>query len=176
MYYDCYIDIKERYDEFIEFALSLSDYVTFRIARYDILSPESLKMKEEYRENHPADSAVPEESYGDYYDRMSYFIEYIKDAVVKTDSSFSYLGFHYGYLCETVVLDAKNPKVREFLLSADSVFSWKYPDFPEDMCYFRNGRYWFRSVTNKNLIFFNNITEAEAEKLKQLGVKIYRSE
>ena len=176
MDYDCFVDIKERYDEFTDYALSLSEYITFHIVHYDILSPKSLKMKEEYMKNHPEECVTEEEPNDDYYKRMSFFIEYIKDAVLKTDKAFSYLGFEYGYLCETFTVDAKNPKVKEFLLIADSIFSWKYPDFPEDICFFRNGHYWCRSVAHENLLFFNGITDSESEKLKQLGVELYISE
>lgn len=176
MDYDCFFDIKENYNEFIDFALSLSDYITFHIGHYDILSPESLKMQEEYMKNHPEDCVEEDESYDDYYNKMSDFIEYIKDAILKTEKAFSYLGYKYGYLCETFVIDAKHTKVKEFLLSAGSIFSWRYPDFPEDICFFRNGQYWIRSVAHENLLFFSNITNDEAEKLKQLGVKLVSDE
>lgn len=172
MDYACFKNIEDNYNLFLDFALSLSDSIAFHIVHYDVLSPDSLKMCDEYYKAHPeqAEEEIPVDY--DYYDRMKKIIQPIEGAIIRKENKFSYLGYGYGHLCETFFIDTRHPEVREFLASAGSIFSWRYPDFPEDLSFLRNGKNFIRNVAHENMLFFYDIKTSEIERLNKLGIEL----
>lgn len=176
MNYECTKNIAEKYKNFIDFALSVSDSIAFHIVHYDVLSPEMLKMREDYQKSHPEESSDDIVVNHEYYEKMAKIIKPIEEAIISKENAFSYLGYGYGYLCETYIIDAQHPSVRKLLLIADSMFGWKYPDLPEDVSFFRQGKCWLRNVAHENMMFFENITNYEFELLCKIGVELYPDE
>ncbi len=176
MDYNCTKNIKEQYNEFIDFALSVSDSIAFHIGHYEILSPEMIEMRNEYQKSHPEQQNEEIDVPFEYYERMAEMIKPIEEAILKKDKVFSYLGYGYGYLCETFVVNAKHPKVKEFLRLANSIFSWKYPDFPEDVSFLRQDKCWARNVAHENLLFFEDITKSELAILQEMGIELFADE
>lgn len=173
MDYNCIKVDDSKYKDFVDYALSLSDVITFHIVHFDVFSPEMQLMQEDYRKAHPDEPVVPVDDYSEYYGRMKNITEPIADAVIGKSNDFSYLGYGYGHLCETFKIDARRTQTRDFLLSADSIFSWRYPLFPEDVCFFREGKCWLRTVAHEKLLFAKNISETEAEQLENCGIKFF---
>lgn len=168
----CTKNITEKYNEFIDFSLSVSDSIAFHIVHYDVLSPEMLKMREDYQKSHPEKPSDDIAVNYEYYEKMDRVIKPIEEAIISKENAFSYLGYGYGHLCETFIVNAKHPSVREFLLTSDSIFNWKNPDFPEDVSFFRQGKCWIRNVAHENMMFFENITDYEFELLCKMGVEL----
>ncbi len=173
MDYVCGKDIKDKYNSFLDSALFLSDTIVFHILHEEVLSPDSLEMREEYYREHPeqTEEEIPVDY--DYYDRMKNLIQPIEEAIIRKENEFSYLGYGYGHLCESFFIDARHPKVREFLASAGSIFSWQYPDFPEDLSFMRNGKCYIRNVAHEKLLFFEDMEISEIEKFAETGIEIY---
>lgn len=63
-----------------------------------------------------------------------------------------------------------SPEVRAYILSADDIFAWIYPDRPEDIAFFSGGECWLFTTAHEK---FCNICKHEseaAELLDALGV------
>ena len=172
MDYNCTKSITTGYIKFIDFALSKSDSIAFHIVHYDILSPDELAMRKEYQKLHPEEPNEEIVVNYEYYERMAELIKPIKKAILQKENAFSYLGYGYGHLCETFIVNAKHPNVRKFLCAVDSIFSWQYPDFPEDVSFISQGKCWARNVAHEKLLFFEDITDIEVEYLTGIGIEL----
>jgi len=53
-----------------------------------------------------------------------------------------------------------NPPIKDVLLSVDSIFSWVYPEQPEDMSFYKNGSCWLYTVAHEMILV---ITDHEEE-------------
>lgn len=49
-------------------------------------------------------------------------------------------------------------------------FGWIYPDFPEDLAFFRKGSCWMTTVAHEEMLWFTNETKEDVEFLKSLGL------
>lgn len=53
-----------------------------------------------------------------------------------------------------------SPEVKAFVLSADDIFSWMYPNLPEDISFFRQGKCWLDTTAHEK---YCNIYAHETE-------------
>lgn len=53
-----------------------------------------------------------------------------------------------------------SPEVKQYILSADDLFSWMYPDRPEDISFFFKGECWFSTTAHEE---FCDIFDHEVE-------------
>ena len=62
-------------------------------------------------------------------------------------------------------------EVKTCLLEPKGLFNWKYPYFPDDLCFFKDGYCWFATVAHEGYacIYVENIKEIEI--LKDMGLK-----
>jgi hypothetical protein len=40
-------------------------------------------------------------------------------------------------------------EVKSYLLEPKGIFNWKYPHFPDDLCFFKGGYCWFSTVAHE---------------------------
>lgn len=139
------------YRRMIAYYLRESDYFTFFIPDYSVLSPIESKQQKVSggyvdKDTDKLISAWEKEQLGD-----------ISTSIVYKTESFSYLGYKYGHLCKTFVVSTSDiVTCKKFLLRAKSIWDWQYPKLPEDICFFKNGKCIFRSVAHERLVFFDN--------------------
>lgn len=61
-------------------------------------------------------------------------------------------------------------EVKKFLLEPKGIFKWKYPYFPEDLCFFKDGECWLETTAHDEfgIIYTNDFEDIET--LKNIGV------
>lgn len=62
-------------------------------------------------------------------------------------------------------------EVKNFLYKPNGVFKWRYPHFPEDLSFFKDGYCWFESCAHEKFAFMYLDDLGEVEILKNLGLK-----
>ncbi len=64
-------------------------------------------------------------------------------------------------------------KLKEYLLSITNIYGRKKPQFPEDICFIKDGYYWFESysIDEESYVYCENIEEYEY--LKFIGLEFY---
>ena len=63
-------------------------------------------------------------------------------------------------------------EVKTYLTEPKGLFNWKYPYFPDDLCFFKDGFCWFATVAHEGfaVLFIKNYQDVIL--LKELGVQI----
>lgn len=72
-----------------------------------------------------------------------------------------------------ITLYSANINTKSALLKANGIFDWDYPDFPMDLCFYKDGYAWFASSAHEhyaNLILNDNKTKNE---LNDLGINLH---
>lgn len=55
-----------------------------------------------------------------------------------------------------------NNKSKNVLLQMPNIFLAVEYDLPEDICFYRNGKLWFATITHEQIAFLENVSEQEA--------------
>ena len=51
----------------------------------------------------------------------------------------------------------------------ESIYDWRYPDFPEDLCFFKGEICWFKSIAHENMAFIYDDSQETKGHLTWLG-------
>lgn len=63
-----------------------------------------------------------------------------------------------------------HPDAEPVLKEPGHSFGWTYPDFPEDLAFFRKGSCWMTTVAHEEMLWFTNETKEDIAFLKSLGL------
>lgn len=167
-FYQCEIS-GENYIGFITYALRTSDKFSFFIPHLNELSPEEKQFRDDVKGRLELDPAAEAENEAALNGEVQGYLREMRKRtaalagdILKTDRSYSYLGYGYGHLCESYWVSAAGSSAKAFLLSENNIFAWRYPYAPEDLAFFRGDTVWCRTVAHEKTIFFTGISEQEA--------------
>ena len=62
--------------------------------------------------------------------------------------------------------------IQPYLLEPGGLFQWKYPHFPEDLCFFYGGYCWLSTSAHERSAEIYVSTQEEVEEIKQLGLDL----
>ncbi|WP_294360138.1 hypothetical protein [uncultured Clostridium sp.] len=62
-------------------------------------------------------------------------------------------------------------EVKQYLMDPQGLFNWKYPNYPDDLCFFKDGYCWFNIVAHENIAFMHLKNKNEIEEIKKMGFK-----
>lgn len=66
------------------------------------------------------------------------------------------------------------PEVEEYILSAEDIYSWIYPDRPEDIAFFDKGECWLSTTAHEALCDVFGLESEMAHLLDSLGIEYVR--
>ncbi|MBQ8827796.1 MAG: hypothetical protein IJZ90_01475 [Clostridia bacterium] len=58
------------------------------------------------------------------------------------------------------------------LQAANSIYDWNGGSFPEELCFYRNGKIWMACTYHERCIIINNETQEDLEFFKKAGITI----
>lgn len=61
--------------------------------------------------------------------------------------------------------------LKGMLLEPERLYSWQYPYYPEDLCFFRKGHCWLTSCAHEEFSFVITEDKSEYNYLESLGIK-----
>jgi hypothetical protein len=61
--------------------------------------------------------------------------------------------------------------ITEVLCSVPGLYKWIYPNLPEDLCFYKNGKCFLRSVAHEKLCWIYTEDEKEIKALEKIGLK-----
>ena len=154
---EIYSDIKkEQYNLFIKFMLENCDSFTFFLPNFN-----KNVVTVDNKFYFPNDEIGAIKYSGDCMDFQTYKktvadrVELISNNIIKKTNDVKYCGDIYTYDCEIYVV-----KINEFLdkkfFKADSLFDWKYPMLPEDICFYKDGKCLMRSIAHEEMCSIYN--------------------
>lgn len=164
----------ESYRGFVRYALERSDYFTFQMPNF-----EHYIISEKNRHLVPDEMIEDIESLPSNIKDNEFFIRYnektapllgiIKEQIVSDSYDMTYLDEIYNYGTKTYIVKISDVEsCYGFLTAADSLFSWRADNFPEDICFFRDGKCWLKTVSHEKYAFVDVCDESK-EEVKQFG-------
>ena len=57
----------------------------------------------------------------------------------------------------------------------ESIYDWRYPNFPEDICFYKNGECWLQSIAHEHLCFIYDDSKEIKDYIKWLGFQYIKS-
>lgn len=166
----------DKYKKFICFVLDNAEYFSFQLPNVNhflVTEKNSALLLEEMKSDIAVltDNKKENKTFVEYKNKTLPLIDIIRSQIVSVVYDVSYCDDIYNYGTEAYIVKIDDiDSCKKFLFSAKSLFSWKYPEFPEDICFIRNGKCWIRSIAHEQMLFLENITECEKEFLASIGV------
>jgi hypothetical protein len=69
--------------------------------------------------------------------------------------------------------NTKNPETKNFIIdSANSLFSWQQPDFPEDLSFFKDGKVWMSTSSHEKECYIYPTSQNEVDQLRNIGLEL----
>lgn len=163
------------YKSFVYYALKESDYFTFHLPNYNHfyvtekninLLPNEMKCDI----NNLTDNVKDNEIFNRYKKNVTPLIDLIRNQIVFSYYDVSYLNNIFNYGTEVFIIRIIDfDSCYRFFTAAESVFSWKFDSFSEDICFFSDEKCWLQIVSHEQLIMFKGKAEQE-ETLKKYGI------
>lgn len=116
---------------------------------------------------------IPDYDYAvgiNYEDRIKPLMEYIEPFVVKHYESDEYCDRKTGGSYNIYYVDFIGSLIG-LICSAQSLYNWIYPDLPEDICFYKEGKCFLKSIAHEKLCWIYTENEKEVKALKKLGLK-----
>ena len=161
---------KKQYDLFIKFMLKKCDIFTFFLPNF---GKEVVAVDNIFKfPNDEIGTIKYNHSYTDfqsYKKRVSERIDLISNNIIKKFNDVKYCGDVYTYDCEIYIV-----KINKFLnidfFSSHSLFDWKYPFLPEDICFFKEGKCFMRSIAHEQMCFIYDTEDKIISFLDDIGL------
>lgn len=134
---------------------SYKSFINYLLDKSDVLSYETLKMSD----------IVVDADDKKYYDSILRTEKIFCNFYKKKDID------ERGTLKSFVYL--KNSVVKDYIKRADSIYHWNYPNDIENLCFFKNDKLVFESVTHEDYFAYYPDNETEIEALKEYGIVCY---
>lgn len=149
-------DIKDKkYYSLILYALLRCDVFTFAVP--DLHS----KMTSDTRSD----------EFLEYKKHISWQLDDFKPFLLKEYADTEYFGSLRDYYSEIYVMSL-NDDVLGQVMAMEGLYSWKYPDMPEDLCLFSKGKCWLKSIAHEKICWIYTDSEVEKDILKKvIGLK-----
>lgn len=136
----------KQYDDLIEYCLRTCDYFMFVICNFDFTDDYNVKM--EKIKSKLSDLFVKERS------------NPIWPSTESLDDRHKYnICF---YKCDA--------KALELLKAPGGVFEWRYPDYPEDLSFFRGNQCFMYLSAHEEELWFQNETDKDVDFFKNIGI------
>lgn len=68
------------------------------------------------------------------------------------------------------------PQLIDVLLMPEGLYRWRYPSFPEDLCFFRKGECWLTNCAHEQFSYIITKDDSEYKLLESMGIKFDEEE
>lgn len=129
---------KRIYKLFIDYAINTCDSFSLVFSKKD---------KQEY-------------TFQDLLNNWNNFILDIKTVNTHTDTGTDISGGSIIYFkCDNII--------KNLLFSASNIYDWNGDSLPEELCFYRNKKLWFKSITHEKLSFIVSANDNDKQFLKE---------
>ena len=142
----------EAYNELIKLLVIKSDSFMFHLPNMGktLINARNAILFPEYPIGYTEETA--EEQHIEYLNRMQPFLDVISDDIVEHHKDTGYLDQTYNIEIDVYTVKISE-KSKTFFSICDNILSWKYPDFPENLCFISNGVCIFHCIAHEKLCF-----------------------
>lgn len=149
---------KEQYLKLLDYLFPKCDVLVFALPNYecdtnDVANRNNMKFLE-YKKN------------------VSPFIEKVSSKIIYSYHSSNYFDQHYNYEREIFVLKF-DEEIFKILKRAKEFKKWRYPNRPEDLCFFSNNKLLFSSISHEDEYRYFDNSDETSEFIEQLDI-VYR--
>jgi len=159
------------YSRLIDYLLLRCDVITFKLPNFNKFTV-SEKAKS-YFPQYEIGIQTHDESnhdFDDYKKNIKDLLNEYKKHYIKEYEDFEYFDSFFGYDAEIKVIELKEELLGP-LKAIGGLYDWKYPNFPEDLCFFSKGKCFLKSVAHEKYCFIYTEDKLEKKILKKIGLK-----
>lgn len=118
-----------------------------------------------------ASSDVRSKEYETYKKSIGWRLNDFKPFVLKEYTDTDYFGSLRENYSEIYVMSLNNEVLGQ-IMATEGLYSWKYPNMPEDLCLFQKGKCWLKSIAHEKKCWIYTDNEVEKDILKKvIGLK-----
>ena len=158
----------------------LIDYITNRCDMFSFFYPHynkiivTSKNSEIYPEYEIGFESISqgENEYIQNVSNLQWRTDYIRKKIIKSYEDVEYVGSTCGCACQITIAQL-DESIGGFFKSTGGLYDWRFPDMPEDLCFFSKGNCWLRSIAHEKLCFIFTDDDYEKKVLKKMGLKFY---
>lgn len=94
--------------------------------------------------------------------------------IINEYESLTYYGKKCNHTFDVFVMSVGS-NLRDYLFLTDSIYDWKYPDLPEDICFFKNNKCVLETITHEKLTFLHTDDKELLRKIKFARLRLKKS-
>lgn len=114
------------------------------------------------------------QQYKEYIRNIDYLLKKIDNQLIKKYIGNQYFDQLYAYEIETHIYNY-NDDVIEIFKEVDGLYKWLYPNYPEDLYFFSNGKCYFASISHEKECCFFDDSEEIIDLVESLNLDYYIS-
>ena len=184
---------EDTYNKLIDFACGKSDAFMLIIYKYSndidrmykkpdkkLVKNKELYLKildsiERAKKQKIEENKISEKSLIPFSEKLKPYLIKKRNSPIKWPGMIKWLGMMEitpddNYIIDICVYKVCN-EVKTYLAEPKGLFNWKYPYFPDDLCFFKDGFCWFSTVAHEGYACMYIKNSVELEILKKLGIE-----
>ena len=145
---------RNKYNKLIEYLLGFCDTLVFQAPNFFKLFDDD--NVDEYTKYEDVDFYIDGgiDNFNDYKKQIERHVELIADDILSKYEDITYYGNKCNYVLEVYVVKISD-NTHEFLKICNSLYDWRYPRLPEDLCFFKTGKCILETITHEKLCFID---------------------
>lgn len=164
----------ELYDKVIDFLMTQCDQFAFCVPNLGktLINESNAKYFPEYKIGYTEMDDDWVEDYNRYRVNIKKYLDSISEHIKNHYIDTIYCDSISEYEKEIFLIEL-NDDTRKFFDYVKDLYQWKYPDFPEDLSFYRKGKVFMSSVAHENMCEFCKKRKVE-EFLKNNNIEYYK--
>ena len=107
----------------------------------------------------------------EYKNRIQWILDDLKPSILYQYTSKEYFNSVREYNSE-IYICSLNDNTMGTVIANEGLYSWQYPEMPEDLCLFSKGKCWLKSIAHEKKCWIYTDNEVEKDILKKvIGLK-----
>ena len=160
-----------QYHKLIDYLFSKCDIFTFQVANYyqEYLTYKNTK----YFLHCDLNNYTNEEDcdqYIEYKTRIMKYIDQFKNFFIAEYVDVEYIGYGVSTYKREIKVVKLDKSLVDILKTTNGLYDWKFPNMPEDLCFYSKGKCLLSSVAHEGLCFIYADTEETVSAIKEIGL------
>ena len=160
------------YDELMNWLESKCDSFSFCLPHFGkvVVTESNADIYPEYEIGYVEEDEESKKDYEQYRRRVQKYLENISEYIIENYVDIEYCETISGYEKEIFIIKLNNI-TKKFFENVKDLYGWLYPEFPEDLSFYIDGKLYMRSIAHERICEFYSESKELKRFLKNNGLQ-----
>lgn len=163
------------YDELINWLVSKCDSFSFCLPHFGkvVVTESNAEIYPEYEIGYVEEDEESKKDYELYRRKVQEYLKSISEYIIENYVDTEYCESISGYEKEIFIIKFSNV-TKKFLENVRDLYGWSYPDFPEDLSFYIDGKLYMRSIGHERICELYSESKELKKFLKNNDLQFYK--